>query len=287
MAVRRIATEEIDEALVDLGGTTERTPAQAIHDCRKRCKKVRALLQMVEPSLGRRYTRANARVREAARELSGARDAQALTDAFVATIDGRADSALVAPVTAGLQRRADAAAAEFAAMTDHVMRASALLTKVHGGIDDWRLSEDGWVAIGPGIVSNYRAGRKELARVHSDPTATRLHEWRKRAKGYWYHVRLLHGAAPTVLGPLGAALSDLADDLGSAHDLAVLDDVLGAAPIDFGGDDMVRHARCLIADRRATLEARAIRQGAVLYVEAPRRFDERLHAYWDLWQDSE
>ncbi|MEO1058863.1 MAG: CHAD domain-containing protein [Actinomycetota bacterium] len=287
MAIRRIATEEIDEALADLSGDTDRTAAEAVHDCRKRCKKVRALLDMVRPSLGRRYTRATARVREAARELSGARDAQALADAFAATVDGRTDSALVAPVVAGLHQRADAAAADFDAMTDHVMRASALLTKVHGGIDEWRLSEDGWAAIGPGIVGNYRSGRKELARARTDPTATRLHDWRKRVKGYWYHVRLLHDAAPTVLGPLGAALSDLSDDLGVAHDLAVLDDLLAAHPAEFGGDDPVRHARCLVAERRATLEARAIHRGAVLYVESPRRFDERLRAYWELWQEAE
>ena len=292
MAVRRIATEEIEGALDNLGGTTDRPAHEAIHDCRKRCKKVRGLLRLVGPSLGRRYMRADARVRDAARELSGARDAHALADAFesapatcLATGDAPVNSLeMFAPVNAGLRRRAEAASIEFDALPDHVMRASALLDKVHGGIGDWRLSADGWDAIGAGLTDNYRRGRRTLRTPRLDGTPERFHDWRKRAKYLWFHVRLLEQAAPNVLTPLSAALSDLADDLGSAHDLAVLDDVLAANTTEFGGAALVTHARCVIGERRRLLEAQALAHGSRLYVETPSRFGERIARYWDLWQ---
>ncbi|MEM8619291.1 MAG: CHAD domain-containing protein [Actinomycetota bacterium] len=292
MAVRRIATEEIEAALDDLRGATDLAAPAAIHDCRRRCKKMRGLLRLIGPSLGRRYARADARVRDAARELSGARDAHALADAFErATATSPVSSATpvdrvdgFAPVAAGLQRRAAAASLEFDALPDHVMRASALLEKVHGGIDDWRLSADGWEAIGIGLADNYLRGRRALRSTRLDPTAERFHDWRKRAKYLWYHVRLLERAGPNVLAPLSAALSDLADNLGDAHDLAVLDDVLTANTDEFGGTALVAHARCVIGERRRLLETQALANGARLYVEAPSRFAERIEGYWDLWQ---
>lgn len=46
------------------------------------------------------------------------------------------------------------------------------------------------------------------------------HEWRKRVKYGWYHMRLLTDASPAILSPLEERLHDLSDALGGDHDLA-------------------------------------------------------------------
>ena len=83
-AFRRIARAQSDKALDEVGSAAA-NPADedAIHDCRKRCKKLRGLIRLVRPALDQAtYRAANEAFRDAARELSGLRDAQALLATF-------------------------------------------------------------------------------------------------------------------------------------------------------------------------------------------------------------
>jgi CHAD domain len=90
-------------------------------------------------------------------------------------------------------------------------------------IDDWDLPAGRWAPIGDGFTSAYGRGRKALALVKDfDGEKEAVHEWRKRAKDLWYHLRILEPVWPEVLGPLAAQAHGLSDLLGDHHDLAVL-----------------------------------------------------------------
>ncbi|MFP4512798.1 MAG: CHAD domain-containing protein [Acidimicrobiales bacterium] len=260
---------------------------EAVHDCRKRCKKLRALVRLVRPSLGSQYRDANETFRDAARELSSIRDAESLLGTFddvvAASIDQLPDGGLPG-VRAGLRHRAVAATAKVEDDDDAMRRARRLLEQGREAIDDWSLNDDGWDAIGPGLHKTYTRGRKALGTVVDSPSPEHFHEWRKRAKYTWYHVRLLEDAAPSVLDPLGKRFKNLADALGDAHDLAVLEQLLTSSPDEFGGDEQVDGALVVLRGRRGALEEAARSLGARLYAETPDAFVDRLGRYWNTWQ---
>ena len=80
--VRRVAREQIESATECLQDNTGAADGEKVHEARKAIKKVRALLRLVRPSLGRTYSAENRRLRDAGRKLSKLRDAAALIEVF-------------------------------------------------------------------------------------------------------------------------------------------------------------------------------------------------------------
>ena len=107
----------------------------------------------------------------------------------------------------------------------------------------------------------------------------RLHEWRKRAKDLWYHLRMLRPLSPDIVAGQADEAHKLSDRLGDDHDLAILRGKLqnGAVtdlPLDLGP------VFELIDHRRAQLQSEAVLIGARLYAERPKDFVRRIHRYW-------
>lgn len=75
-AVRALALALIDDILARL----PRGDARAVHDARRTCKQLRALLRLARPRLGAQYAAGNAGLRDANRALAADRDAQVLVD---------------------------------------------------------------------------------------------------------------------------------------------------------------------------------------------------------------
>jgi CHAD domain-containing protein len=289
-AVRRITDEQVEGAVSALERVQDHDLEATVHDCRKRAKKLRGLLRLVRPALGSAYRPANESFRDAGRELSAIRDAHAALatfDALVAASLDRLPEGGLGAVRVGLAAAADRASNA----RDRRVRidvAADLFRAGRRNVGRAGLDARGWAAVGPGLERTYRAGRRALAAAHldrgSDPTA--MHEWRKRTKDAWYHVRLLSDAAPSILEPLEDRFHDLSDALGDAHDLAVICERLRASPDRYGGRTPVRAACALAEGRRGQLERRAARLGVRLYAEEPAAYSDRMGAYWRLWQDA-
>ena len=282
--VRRLLRRQLDNALADLAEPGALGLEETVHDVRKRCKKVRGVIRLVRPGLGAEYRRANAEVRDAARELSSLRDAHAMLGAFdhviAATHGDRLPGDALERVRAGLLRHAARAAPADAAVL--LERARDHLARVRERIDRWAPDDDVAIVLA-GLTDNYRRGRRAFRHALDHPTDEALHEWRKRAKYGWHHVQLLHPVAPSVLGPMAKRLKDLSDGLGDDHDLAVLRATILAAPRDFGGRGAVDQAVALIDGVRADLQDRCNRLGARLYAEPPRSYGRRVGRYWAAW----
>ena len=112
-AVQRITGEQVRRAVAALeqagGDGRDAGLEPAVHDCRKRTKKLRGLLRLVRPALGKAYGPANESFRDAARELSGLRDAQAALATFDALVAASPD--LLPETGVGAARSGLAAAA--------------------------------------------------------------------------------------------------------------------------------------------------------------------------------
>lgn len=131
----------------------------------------------------------------------------------------------------------------------------------------------------PGLRRQYGAGREALAALRRAAPDEAWHDWRKRTKDHWYHLRLLHEAWPEVMGPLSYQASDLADLLGDDHDLSVLADNLAADP-----PPVVPHApvQAFIAGEQARLRAQARILGRRLFADAPGPWASRIGTWWKL-----
>lgn len=285
--VRRIAREQIDDALDLLAEPAADDVEDAVHEVRKNCKKLRGMVRLVRPGMGDDYTTANATFRDAARELSSIRDAHALLETFdelVAAHASRVHAEGLTSVRAELSRRATAASDAVADDDERIEHAHALLLEGRDRINDWPLEDDVDI-LGAGAAKTYKRGRKRLRDSMSDPTDETLHQWRKRVKYTWYHVRLVRDSAPSVLKPLVKRFHDLSDVLGDDHDLAVLTEQLHAAPEAFGGHAAVGRAMEVIDASRDDLQRRGRSLGSRLYVESPSAFAERISGYWSTWQE--
>jgi CHAD domain-containing protein len=68
----RIVREQLDRAIAELTGDDTDLP-EAVHQVRKRCKKIRGLLRLFRGSFSASYSQENAWFRDLARRLSRAR----------------------------------------------------------------------------------------------------------------------------------------------------------------------------------------------------------------------
>ena len=98
--IERIVNEEIAQALeeIDTPGL-ERT--EAIHEVRKRCKKIRGVLRLVRAQNEELYQRENGWFRDTAKGIAGLRDAEAMIETYDSLLDEFSDQVerrAIAPV---------------------------------------------------------------------------------------------------------------------------------------------------------------------------------------------
>jgi len=289
--LRRMALGQLDLAIELLGGggagaghgeAGDGPPEErAIHETRKALKRLRALLRLLRSELGERlFAREYTILRDAARRLAGARDAEVMVD----TLD-----TLLARHPRKLARRralielhellvAERAAARQRALGDGTTRGEVLceLAGMRERVARWSLSERPSIAVVESEMRRlYRQGRRRHRRLaHGAGGARALHEWRKRVKDLRYAAEMLG------LRPLARRADTLGEHLGEEHDLALLAALLpapGRAP--FAGKRGKQARKTLlkrIARRRARLRKRALREGERLYRRRPKRFARRL-----------
>jgi CHAD domain/Rho termination factor, N-terminal domain len=133
------------------------------------------------------------------------------------------------------------------------------------------------------LRETYARGRAAFVEAAASSAAEVRHEYRKRVKYTWYHVRLLTAIAPSVLEPLGRRLHDLSDALGAEHDLFVLGRHVRSTVDDAVGADERAAVAVVIDGQRADLGRRAVRLGSRLHAESPDAFVERIGCYWGAW----
>lgn len=284
--VRRIVHEEIASALGEFKHHSGRKRDEAIHEARKSIKKMRGLIRLVEPELGRVYRTTNTRLGDIGRKLSEIRDATAIIEVFDALAE-KHKSALQTPAIAAIRRGLETSKRETeqaAGIGDAVKRATAALRSIDKQVDKWPLQRDGFGAIAPGLKERYRRGRKAMSVARKDGTPENYHEWRKRVKDHWYHVRLIESLWTEVMQAHESSLHDLETWLGDDHNLVVLCEKLEKEPEKYGEEENVRLFRAVIEQEQKELREKSLSLGERLYERKPRRFIQEVEKLWDAWQ---
>ena len=119
-----------------------------------------------------------------------------------------------------------------------------------------------------------------LAKARKAPEGEVVHDWRKAAKVWWYHMRLYERTAPAIMENLCLRLDELGETLGDHHNLMVLADwiVSTRAPGDSSADTLLT----IIAERQAALSEKAFDLGRQFAAERPGVASERFDAYLQL-----
>ncbi|QQA42227.1 CHAD domain-containing protein [Pelagovum pacificum] len=275
---RRIATDQVGSAIDALRDMPEDDPDEAVHDARKRIKKLRALLRLVRSSFPG-YQTENRYLRDNTRLVADYRDAVAVLEA----LDGIEPAAREAGVDL-TEARKDLVERRRLLLTDPETwdRFTTLLTAletVRSALPDWTLEADGWEAMEPGLMLTYKRARKGLKRALDEPNGETLHEWRKRVKYHRYHARLLSPTWPGFFDVHQRAAKQLARILGDRHDLDVLDAHLEELSLP---DKDRKAMSSLLSDERDRLEAIALPLGQRLLADKPKALVGRWQTWWEL-----
>ncbi len=281
--VKRIVREEIEAAVRQLTGEAEANRDEAIHEARKNMKKIRGVLRLIRPELGEVYRRENTFFREVGLRLSQFRDAGAMLETFDAMRQkyrNETGPGKLTPIRHGLIARKQQA--EKQGGIENVLNAVATaLRRSAQRVETWPLAADGFAAIAPGLQATFRRGRKALARAREHPLPENYHEWRKRVKDHWYHVRLLESVWEGTMPAYERRLKDLETWLGEDHNLVVLQEKVMAEPGFYGGESEIALFASLAGKYREELRGNALALGGRIYDEKPGPFTRRMQRMWD------
>jgi len=261
--------------LTDDGGST---PERAVHQARRACKRLRALLRLAEPVLGEPATDARRWVAASARQLAPARDAtvRARTlESMLARYAGVLDATAVADLQARFAIEAPGEMPEHA-RGDAVATLEALGELLaDAGLQ--RLSRRSMLR---GAKLAYRKARRRwrVARKGDDPA-----DWHALRSAAQVHLNQLKALRDITAGHFRARqrrLNSLVKLLGDAHDLAMLrvalDDQRGS---DAAGLVAELLLPALQAEELACYTA-AGELAAKVFDKRPRVFRERLDQAW-------
>lgn len=283
--LRRMAREQIDKALDEIADSGQ-DRHHTVHQLRKRCKKVRALLRLARGDMDNGhnvYRRENKCFREAARSLSYVRDAEALLETYDMLIDTFAKQSnrqRLKKVRDVLEERKRKVAENDIGLDERIEAFATTLREARERVDDWPVG-DGFDSLAAGLQESYARGRKAMRNAADEPGTENFHEWRKRVKYHLYHVQVLRPIWNDVLDEWRDALKDLGDDLGDDHDLAVFGATLSEDHALFDSNRDLQALLGLADQRRAQLQARVFPLGQRVFAEKPKHLVRRFEAYWE------
>jgi len=254
-AVHRAAAAQFDYALASLA----RGDAGAAHDARKVCKKLRALLRLIRPRLGRAYLAENARLRDTGRVLSQGREAAVLVETADRLFG--ADAGLEPLATSIREWPHPETAVPF-------QQARQLLETGRQCAAGWPIRKLSAGNLMIGLLAGYRRARRSFQRARRSPTPLALHEWRKQAKYHGYQAALLSRLWPDARTRINR-LKKLSDLLGEHHDLHVLAMLLRRRKADVGSPERLPAARKRIRDAQAECTREALALGKLLFSAGP------------------
>jgi CHAD domain-containing protein len=282
-AVRRIVAEQTARAACELRGDNPDIH-DGVHNARKCFKKIRSLLRLVRHAIDEdTYKAENRWFQQAAHQLAGARDAEALLethDKLAKHKPALAEEPLT-PLRENLVARREQIVEHQQDLSGCARELARKLEEVPARLDSWHFREKGFKALKKGLTDSYQHGLKEFRRAIKRPDDEHFHEWRKRVKDYWYQTRLLRQVWPELMDVRAAQLKRLSDLLGDEHDLSVMLTILEQEKDSLGPGAPV--LSLLARQRQEKLRAKSETLGCRLYAMDTDCAINQMEALWETW----
>lgn len=273
--LNRVVRKQLRSAVERL---TSDASDEAIHDARKRIKKVRAVVQLAGNDLDANHARKQ--LRRASHVLSPLRDIDAMIE--TARRLGPRSNTGQATLARSIETQLTAEKARVNTTTRREKiraQAARALDRLRRDTRDWH-----WKRIDPSLLAkaikrSYERARNTMHDARAERQPETFHDWRKRIKTLWYGLRLLERRAPRLRRSI-ADLKRLETWLGDDHNLLVLEEHFKSAKSTVGPRLHV-DLRTLTDRRHRELQRQALAVGSRLFAQPPKTFARRLRQMWD------
>jgi CHAD domain-containing protein len=250
---------------------------EAIHDARKRIKKVRAVLHLAGTDLG--GDRALKRLRRGSHALSPLRDMDAMIEAARTLGTGRSAGQTTLAGVINRQLTTEKARLNTTARRDEAREdAARALDRLRRDAGDWHWKHIDDSLLTKAITRCYKRARNTMQDARTERQEERFHKWRKRVKTLWYALRLLEDRAPSLRRSI-ADLKRLETWLGDDHNLLVLQEHFRSAT-SAAGPRLHIDLQMLTDRRHRELRRQALAMGSRLFAQPPKVFAQRLRRIW-------
>ncbi|HUK33653.1 MAG TPA: CHAD domain-containing protein [Vicinamibacterales bacterium] len=277
--LQRLATTELKRARDDLR-RAHPPHEHAIHEARKRLKKVDVIFRLVRDDGGGGTRGAAKRLRMLKHTLSPIRDADAMV-VMLGTLKTRNPRLFGEHGFARLRRQLSAHKRELLdQMTDDRVwqTVDRTLRRLRRMAKRWRTSHRSFAAVAPAIRRTFRRGRNAMKRAMTRQRADDFHGWRKEMKSLWYELRLIEMAGAAVRKDIHA-LHRAETWLGDHHNIVVLCNQLTRDVSERRAFDVDRLR--LAADRyQAILEKQTLAAMRRFYGRDEDRYVDNLRRDW-------
>ncbi|HKK76613.1 MAG TPA: CHAD domain-containing protein [Saprospiraceae bacterium] len=281
--VHKVVDSQTQKALNSLHTLNEE---EAIHDVRKRCKKIRAAWRLIRDSLGEsQYKRRNRYYRDIARLISDLRDATTVIEALDLLENKFGDTvykSTFSEMRSALQERRDDAYAHQEDKLPTLEKVEKRLQKGLKQVNPLSLSFKEWKPVIKSLTRTYGRGYDLCKKMQKQPSSEGIHQWRKRSKYIRYELRLLKKVWPEMINPWRNNLNELSDWQGDHHDMLELKKVMArqkdVAPLTRSTLDALAtqyQEYCYVQSRHL---------GKRLFAEKPKHFAKRMHKYLKEWE---
>jgi CHAD domain-containing protein len=272
--VRRIAAAEIDAALQQLAAARQ-NPDEALHECRKRLKSLRALFRLVRSGDDAFFRAENARYRDVAAGLAGPREAAALietVDRLAKAFPDETASGELDPVRNRLVARRKGMLGEGAGAAINAAVASCktglrqirklkLPDEPQGSAD----------ILAEGMGKTIHQAHKTLASAKKRGEAEDFHALRKTLKAHSRHLSLLKKLWPSSVKARRKAIDALTERLGELHDIFVMRGLLKDKEHPLGVPAETRLLARLCKRSERQLRKACLAEAAELFRDSPKR----------------
>jgi len=281
--ISSIANEEIEASLEALETLNIH---EAIHDIRKRLKKLRALCRLVRDELGEdNYKSINIYFRDLGREISDFRDLTAHLETLE-LLNERFGKHLYVNFFRTFSKQIE----EEREQMENTLRSQNFfseylvekLKKAKKELTSWPVESNNIDIILPSIERVYQRGQMALQKAYETPEKENFHEWRKRVKYLWYQTLLLQDTWPNFFDTLEAEIHELGDLLGNDHDLMVLKEKILAGDFRLKEETHRELMIAIINEYSNSLRSKAKTKGELIYAESPKDFKKRIGKYTEI-----
>jgi CHAD domain-containing protein len=262
-------------------------PHEAVHDARKRFKRVRALYRLIQPDAKTFRRQENTRIRDMAQTLSAVRDATALVET-VDYLAGHAGSpeelAALTAASRALTERRDRIASEEHDLPAKMAAAADTCRAAIAVLDDLDLDDDPHKSA-KRLARAWKDQREKalgaLAGCEEHGDAETYHELRKCGQTYWMHLSLLGGIWPSAMLAKQKQAKALVDLLGHEHDLSVLTGLVNESPELFGDSDTLARVLGAIITRQQALRHEALQAAHEVFADSAETESGLIALLWE------
>ena len=260
--------------------------ADAIHDARKKFKRLRSLYRLAAADIPAFRRSENTRIRDMARTLSTSRDATALVEVSRYLLDhaeNNEERAALKRIGKVLAARRDAQAAEENPLEDTVAAAIATCGRALEALS--RITfQDGGKKGAKRIAKGWRKALEKAAAARkacADRTDAHLfHELRKRSQDYRFYLNMLQRLWPSAMHAKRAEVTRVVDLLGHHNDLALLASLVDEQPHLIGKSEDVAYLLSAVITRQKILREEALTVAASAFRDDPKAESRTIRLLW-------